>query len=163
MIFGERRRETSWAHQIASAVIITSPLLVYAAHPRSILDNPAADVIKGIPSVWDETIALPGCEIGELAAFARRHGDTWFLAIMNGAVERIAKIGLSFLGPGEYHATMVRDRRNDAASVTVEPARVDRSDALTVELRAGGGFVGKFSRLPGGTRESSNHSSEFKL
>src|SRR5262249_19135573 len=44
MIFGERRRETSWAHQIASAAILTSPLLVYGAHPKSILENPAADV-----------------------------------------------------------------------------------------------------------------------
>src|SRR5262249_18108782 len=47
--FGERRRETSWAHQIASAAIITSPVLLYGAHPKSLLDNPAAEVIKSIP------------------------------------------------------------------------------------------------------------------
>jgi alpha-glucosidase len=32
--FGERRKETSWTHQIASAAILTSPLLVYGAHPK---------------------------------------------------------------------------------------------------------------------------------
>src|SRR5262245_44451770 len=36
MLFGERRRETSWAHQIATAGLFTSPVLVYGAHPRSI-------------------------------------------------------------------------------------------------------------------------------
>ena len=82
--FGERRRETSWAHQISSAAIFTSPLMIYGAHPKNILENPAVDLIKSIPSIWDETIALPVSEIGEIAAFARRTGDTWFLAIMNG-------------------------------------------------------------------------------
>ena len=70
--FGDRRRETSWAHQVATAAVMTSPLLVYAAHPRSILSNPAVDMIKSIPSVWDETIVLPPSEIGEIAVFARR-------------------------------------------------------------------------------------------
>ena len=154
MIFGERRRETSWAHQIGSAVILTSPLLVYGAHPKSILENPAAEVIKSIPSVWDETIALPICEIGEIAAFARRNGGQWFLGVMNGATERTVKIGLSFLGPGGYQGTLVRDRQDNAAAVVVEDARVKKSDVSAIELRAGGGFVGRFSPLPGGTGES---------
>src|SRR5262249_44541439 len=66
VVFGERRKETSWAHQIATAAIFTSPLLVYGAHPQSLLDNPAVDVIKSIPSVWDETIVLPQSAIGEI-------------------------------------------------------------------------------------------------
>src|SRR5262249_29625304 len=139
MIFGERRRETSWAHQIASAVILTSPLLVYGAHPKSILENPAADVIKSIPSVWDETIALPMSEIGELAVFARRHGNNWFLAIMNGATARVVRVGMSFLGNTRYQAALVRDRQDDAAALVIEHVPVDKSDVLTIELRAGAG------------------------
>jgi alpha-glucosidase len=30
VVFGARRKETSWAHQIATAVVLTSPLLVPA-------------------------------------------------------------------------------------------------------------------------------------
>jgi alpha-glucosidase len=33
--FGERRRETSWTHQIATAAVFTSPLMIYGAHPKS--------------------------------------------------------------------------------------------------------------------------------
>ena len=73
MHFGERRRETSWAHQIASAVIFTSPLLIFGAHPKNILANPAVELIKSISSVWDETVVLSVSEIGELAIFARRN------------------------------------------------------------------------------------------
>lgn len=145
MHFGERRRETSWAHQIASAALFTSPVLIYGAHPKSILENPAVDLIKSMPSVWDETIALPVCEIGELAAFARRRGDRWFLAIMNGPTARTIKVALWFLDRSKYQAMLVRDRQDDAAAVNIEKATVNRAHALTIDLRAGGGFIARFS------------------
>jgi alpha-glucosidase len=145
MIFGERRKETSWAHQIASAAVFTSPLLVYGAHPKNILENPAVEIIKSLPSVWDETVALPQCEIGELAAFARRNGSTWFLAVMNGATARTITIPLTFLGGAKYRATLARDQKDDSASVKIESATVGRGDSLTVELRTGGGFIARLS------------------
>jgi alpha-glucosidase len=145
MHFGERRRETSWAHQIASAAILTSPVLIYGAHPKNILENPAAELIKDIPSVWDETIALPPCEISEIAAFARRRGSTWFLTIMNGPRGRSLRIPLSFLGNGEYEAMLVRDLADEPAAVKIEKITAKRSESLVVELRPGGGFIGRFT------------------
>src|SRR5215510_10624716 len=146
VIFGERRKETSWAHQIASAAIFTSPLLVYGAHPKNILANPAVEIIKSIPSVWDETIALPACEIGELAAFARRSGATWFLAIMNGPTARTIKIPLMFLGAGKYQGILARDQQDEAATVKIENVTLSQNDSLTIELRAGGGFIARFNK-----------------
>jgi alpha-glucosidase len=143
--FGERRKETSWAHQIASAAIFTSPLLIYGAHPKNILDNPAVEMIKSIPSVWDETIALAASEIGEIAAFARRKDSTWFLAIMNGPTARTVTIPLTFLGSGNYRAMVVRDQKEDAAAVKVENTSVSRKDRITIELRDGGGSIARFS------------------
>jgi alpha-glucosidase len=143
--FGERRKETSWAHQIASAAIFTSPLLIYGAHPKNILDNPAVEMIKSIPSVWDETIALAASEIGEIAAFTRRKDSTWFLAIMNGPMAKTVTIPLTFLGGGNYQALVVRDQKEDAAAVRVENISVRRKDRMTIELRDGGGFIARFS------------------
>jgi alpha-glucosidase len=145
MHFGERRRETSWAHQIASAVIFTSPVLIYAAHPQNILDNPAVELIKTIPSIWDETVVLPVSEIGEIAAFARRRGRTWFLAIMNGPTARNIKLPLSFLGQSKYQAMLVRDQQADAGSVKIENSTMSGKELLTIEMRDGGGFVASFS------------------
>ncbi len=144
MLFGERRRETSWAHQIATAALFTAPLLVYGAHPQAILDNPAVELIKSIPSVWDETRVLPFSEIGEIAAFARRHGRRWFLVIANGPTARSLEVPLSFLGGGSHAALLVRDREDDPAAVVVERSTVRRLDTLKVDLRAGGGFVARF-------------------
>jgi alpha-glucosidase len=146
MHFGARRKETSWAHQIASAAILTSPVLVYAAHPKAMLENPASEMIKSIPSTWDETIVLPISEIGERAAFARRSGDRWFLAIVNGPTASTVRVPASFLGSGEYRAMMVRDREDDPAAVKIEEATVGKDDPIAIDLRAGGGFIARFDR-----------------
>ena len=143
--FGERRGDTTWTHQIASAVVFTAPLLTYAASPQKMLDNPARDMIKSIPATWDETIVLPPSQIGEVAIMARRKGNTWFLAAINGPTARTARVPLTFLGKGQRRAMIVNDHASDPAAVQVErdaPARA--SDTLTLKLRPGGGFIARF-------------------
>jgi alpha-glucosidase len=141
--FGERRRNTTAAHQAASAAILGAPLLTYAAHPANILAHPCCAVIKSIPSTWDETIVLPPSEIGVVAVLARRSGNTWFLAVMNGTTARNVTVPLSFLGEGEYHALLVRDGK-DHAAVRTENTTVKRGDSLIIDLREGGGFIARF-------------------
>lgn len=146
MVFNERRRDSSVPHQIASLVVYSSPLLTVAAHPQSILDNPAVEVIKSIPAIWDETIVLPDSKIGECVVFARRTGDTWFLAIMNALTPRRFKIPLSFLGPGMYETTLVRDDTLNSAGVKIESATNTAIDSMPIDLMNGGGFVARFSK-----------------
>ncbi len=141
VVFGERRKETSWAHQISSAAILTSPLLVYGSHPSALLNNPAVDMIKSIPSDWDETIVLPPSEIGALALFVRRRGATWFVAAMNGPSERSVPVDLGFLPRGRYDALVVRDKTDDPAAVEIERSAVTSAASLRIQMRAGGGFV----------------------
>jgi alpha-glucosidase len=144
-VFGARRRETSWPHQIATSVLFTSTLLVFGGHPQSFLDNPAVDVLRAIPATWDETIVLPPSEIGEVAVMARRSGRDWFLAAVNGATARTVRVTPSFLAGGRYTATLVRDVEADAAAVRMETATVTSGAAITFALRAGGGFVARLT------------------
>jgi alpha-glucosidase len=146
LVFGQRRGDTTAAHQIATVAIFTSPLLVYGGHPQSLLDSPAVDVIKSIPSVWDETIVLSGSEIGTLAAFARRHGEDWFLAVLAGPTRQERIVPLSFLGDGAYQATLVSDTKDDPACVAVKRREVTAADSLPIELASGGGFIARFTR-----------------
>jgi len=144
--FGARRGDSTWAHQIASFAIFASPMLTLAANPQSVLDNPAVNVIKSIPAVWDETIVLPGSKIGELAIFARRTGDTWFLAVMCGPQGKTIQVPLSFLGNGPYRASLVRDNKDRPDAVVLEEKPVQQSDTLIIEMTNGGGFLARFSR-----------------
>ena len=150
VVFGDRRKDTTWAHQIATAVVFTSPVLVYGGHPKSLLDNPAADVIESIPSVWDETRVLPPSAIGELAVYARRRGERWFLGVLNGKEPRTLRVPVSFLGKGRYHATLVGDDRTNGAAVQLGEREVTANDFVDVALRGGGGFVGRFAHQAGG-------------
>ncbi|HKB01695.1 MAG TPA: glycoside hydrolase family 97 catalytic domain-containing protein [Gemmataceae bacterium] len=145
VLFGPRRGDTTWAHQVATAVVFTEPLLTYGAHPKTLLDHPAVEMIKSIPATWDETVVLPPSEIGEVAVFARRKGDAWFLAVLNGPAARRVKVPLAFLGNGKYHALEVRDDPTEAAAVRVEKAAANRDGSVTLELPAGGGFVGRYT------------------
>jgi len=142
--FGARRANTTWTHQIATAAVFNSPLLTYGAQPANILKNPSVEMIKSIPAVWDETIVLPVSQIGEIAAFARRSGDTWFLAILNGIVTRTVQVPLSFLGQGQYRAMLIRDDKDNDAALQIENETLSQKDTLSVDLRAGGGFIARF-------------------
>jgi alpha-glucosidase len=146
MHFGDRRGNTTWAHQIASAAVFEMPLITYAANPKTILAQPAADLIKSIPTAWDETLVLPPSEIGQVAVFARRSGERWFLSVLNGPEARVIQVPLSFLGPDDYRAQLVRDSGNSPAAEQIENRTVHRGDVLTINLRAGGGFIGRFTR-----------------
>jgi len=148
-VFGDRRRETSLAHQIATAVVFTSPLLVYGGNPQSLLDSPAAAIIRDIPSTWDATIVLPPSEIGEVAVFARRKGRTWFIAGLNATGTRRVTVNTAFLGSGSFRATIARDDPSTAAALRMDAAAVTSRSVLTFDLREGGGFVARL--VPGGS------------
>jgi alpha-glucosidase len=145
MVFSERRRDSTWAHQIACLATFQSPILTIAANPQSVLDNPALDVIKSIKPVWDETVVLPGSKIGEMSIFARRSGDTWILAVMHAGPAETIEVPLTFLGEGAYNATYVRDNLGNDAAVKMETRTARRADTLTIDLHSGGGFVGRFA------------------
>ena len=137
----ERRKDTTAAHQIASAVILTSPLMVYGGHPASFLKSPAVEMLKSVPSVWDETRVLPPSEIGELALFARRSGKRWFVAGMNGAAPRRVTIDLSFIGASTAQALIVEDQPGDAAVPAVSTRGIDLEKPFEAAMPAAGGLV----------------------
>jgi alpha-glucosidase len=69
------------------------------------------------------------------------------LAVMAAAgPAKTLRVPLTFLGNGTYHAALVRDDKENDGAVVLETATAHRADVLTIELRSGGGFVGRFTR-----------------
>jgi alpha-glucosidase len=76
---------------------------------------------------------------------ARRKGDTWFLAVINGPSQRTVTVPLTFLGKGKRRAMIVRDHRTEPAAVAVEQGvAAQASDMMKLDLRPGGGFIARF-------------------
>jgi alpha-glucosidase len=141
---GQRRRDSTAAHQLASMAVLASPLLTVAANPQALVESPAADLIRSVPAVWDETVVLPDSAIGELAVYARRSGTTWWLAVMCGANARTLDVPLSFLGEGTYRTTVVRDGGADGDVLRVEQMANTRNGTLTMDVGPGGGLLARF-------------------
>lgn len=143
--FGTRRQNTTWTHQIATAAIYAAPVITYASTPAHILENPGVEMIKSIPSVWDETIVLPPSEIGKLAVYAQRKGSTWFLSVINGLQPKTLKIPLSFLGNGNYKTLVMKDNPENPADEIISNGSASRNDIVNIDLVAGGGSITRFN------------------
>jgi alpha-glucosidase len=112
--------ETTWSHQLATAVLLSAPILCIAEDPQLLLKNPdtaaVLPLVKALPAVWDETVVLPGSKIGGVTAIARRKGSVWFVAYINGGTERalLPQLGMRLEG---YRATVVTSLAKRAFSV----------------------------------------------
>ncbi len=144
---------TTWAHQLATAVVFLSPLQVIAEYPPMLLEDPrcapALDLLKALPVEWDETRVLAPSEIGECVVMARRHGNAddgeWWVGALNAAPRRIGKLDLDFLGKGTYRVVMITNGANAEAPLSRrEVARVTRESVLSLDLARGDGAVLRF-------------------
>ena len=136
----------TWAHELAQAVIFTSPFLCFGGHPQSYLENPVRDVLTAISPVWDETLVLPGSEPGKVVAEARRSGKQWFIAVINGGEATTLDLPLDFLGAGSWKSTQLRDAKDKPDAWNRKDGKATRNDHIRLEIAARGGFVGWIRR-----------------
>ena len=79
---------TTNVHELALTVLFESGLQHLADRPSSYLNQPqeVQDFLSTLPSVWDETRLVSG-DPGHHAVIARRSGDSWYVAGINGTDE----------------------------------------------------------------------------
>ena len=79
---------TTNGHELALTVLYESGLQHLADKPESYFAQPKAvqDFLSTLPVTWDETRLLSGYP-GEWVVVARRHGETWYVAGINGTDE----------------------------------------------------------------------------
>ena len=133
------------AMEIASLILIDSPLMVIASDPQAILESPAVEFIKSIPTVWDQTIVLPESEIGKYSVFAKENKGNWFVGGVASATIN-AKVKLSdFLPAGTYTAEIWVDGANGMECKTITVTEKDTIDIGSIT--AGKGYAIRLSKL----------------
>lgn len=133
----------SWAHEVAQAIIFTSPFLCFGGHPKDFIANPALDVLRAIPSVWDETRVLRGSEPGKIVAEARRHGNEWFVAVLNGPEDSEIDLPLAFLGSGNWRSSQFYDVQTKLDDFVRKDVSVTAQSTLHLMLAPRGGFIAR--------------------
>lgn len=132
----------TWAHEFAQAIVYLSPITHFADQYKFYLESPMLDLFQTLPTVWDETLVLPSTSMGEVVAYARRKGDTWWVGVMNGAAEKEIKIPLDFLKKATK-GTLIYDDKTTNTSIDRREQTVSPKDVLTVTMAPGGGFVAR--------------------
>ncbi|MDB6019532.1 MAG: hypothetical protein JWR19_4021 [Pedosphaera sp.] len=137
----DRLSGSSFAHELAMSVVFASPFLCFGDNPQHYLQSAAVDVMKALPPIWDETVVLPVSEIGEQAAFVRRHGNEWFVGVINNQMPRREQVSLKFLGARKYKLVELADSSERNDDFVRSERMVTAKDSLTLPLRKDGGYV----------------------
>ncbi|MCX5062460.1 glycoside hydrolase family 97 protein [Streptomyces sp. NBC_00461] len=145
--YGQSRDRTTNVHQMAMAAVFYQPLnfLYWYDSPSKFANTsnwPGLPWFDAIPTTWDQSHALAG-SIGQYAAVARRHGDTWFLGAMTNETSRTLSLPLTFLGGGTYTATVYADGTPGTSAyqtpVVVSTRTVTSATTLNVAMAPAGG------------------------
>ncbi|MEO7766229.1 MAG: glycoside hydrolase family 97 protein [Ferruginibacter sp.] len=133
-------------HQLAMYIVFEAPLQMLADNPTAYMkERESTSFIAGIPTVFDETVALDG-KVGEYIALARKKNAQWYVGAMSNWNERDLVIDFSFLGEGKFTAEIFRDGINanrDATDYKRESIPVSSKDKLTIHLANGGGWAAR--------------------
>jgi len=128
----------SHAYQMAMSIVYEAGLMIYAEHGKTLLDWPGREMIKDVPSSWDQTRFIEGAP-SEYIVLARRKGQDWFIAGMTSS-PRTVNIALDFLLEGkEYNALIFRDDTH--TTMHRETRTINRETLLSIDLLQNGGFA----------------------
>lgn len=144
----QHAHKTSFAHELALAVVFESGLQHFADRPSAYynLSEGPRNFLKGFPTTWDETKLIQGYP-GEMIVIARRKGKLWYVAGLNGKdTPQTLDLNLKFLGNSEYALQLFKDGA-DTKSITSETKSIKKSGTLQIQCLPGGGFAGVVSSL----------------
>lgn len=132
--------------QLAEYVIFESPLNMLCDSPVKYRANSdCARFIAGVPTVWDETVALDG-KVSEYISIARRSGDVWYVGALTNWTARELDLDLSFLPAGEYEVEIYQDGVNAykfASDYKKCEMKLPADKKLRAAMASGGGWVAR--------------------
>ena len=138
---------TTHAHELALSLLFESPLLHWADKPESYLAQPrdVRDFMSALPTTWDETRLLGGYP-GEWVVIARRQGNKWYIAGINGKdTAQTLSFDTSILPKGRY--TLFTDKpgyKGELPANNPEPWSIKKGKGKApsrVTCQPRGGFV----------------------
>jgi len=136
--------------QLAMYVVFEAPLQMLADNPTIYMkEQECTDFITSVPTTFEETVALDG-KVGEYAAVARKKGETWYVGALSNWTARDLALNFSFLGEGNYQATVFKDGINadrDATDYKKEIIKISSGDNLNVQLAPGGGWAARIEKI----------------
>lgn len=135
-----QKRLTTNAFQLATGVLFQNPVQMFALTPNNLEEVPGyeLDFMRNLPTTWDDTKYIAGYP-GEFAVIARKKGETWYVAGVNGEDQpRKISIDLSEFTTKKT-GILIMDEGRDLSSKQKEVSITN--GVIEVEMSGLGGFV----------------------
>ena len=136
-------------HQLAMYVCFDNPSPMVADYPAAYEGQPGFDLIKLVPTWWDETRVL-AAQVGQLLVTARRQGKTWYVGALSAQRPLELDLSLSFLDAARYRATIWKDALDAETNpnrITTESSEVWPGGKMKIYVAPDGGFVIRFAPI----------------
>ncbi len=128
-------------HELAKFVVYESPLTTVCDHPDNYKNQGGMDLLRRVPTIWDETKVLDG-EIGEFIIIARRKDTKWYIAGMTNSKARDLSIDLKVLDSNSTEISLWKDKVGESYTDLIERKEsLSEDQVLLVSMAPGGGFV----------------------
>ncbi len=138
------KRLTSQVFSLATAVLFQNPMQFFALAPNNLEDAPkeCLDFLREVPTTWDETKILGGYP-GKYVVLARRSGDTWYVAAVNGT-DKVIDINITLPFETDGTISLYEDGKSiEEVRLTNETKAQMVKKRLSVKPNGGLVMVGK--------------------
>ena len=138
------RRYTTDIFEMASGIVLQTSVNCVAIYPNNLQDVPQfeLDFLKQLPTTWDETRFLDGYPT-KYVVLARRTGDKWYVAGMNGTQQaKTLQLSLPMFAGQTVQCYIDQPSKNGAPYTSVLKAlKVDKKGIAKVTLQPMGGVI----------------------
>ena len=139
------QRFTSDIFELATAIVLQTSINCIALQPNNLKELPdfELDFLRQIPTTWDEVHFLDGYP-GRYVVLARRHGDNWYIAGLNGTDEE-KQISLDlpmFAGKRVKYYTDIKKKKDELLSPsTLKTQNVGKDGKVRITMQPMGGVI----------------------
>lgn len=138
------RRYTSDVFEMAAAIANQASIQCIAIYPNNLTELPQheIDFLKDVPTTWGETRFIDGYP-GKYVLIARRHGDKWYVAALNGTNKPLSlNLSLPMLTGKEvssYYETA--DKNSFWPKSAVKKTKVGKNGNVKIMMQPMGGSI----------------------
>lgn len=134
------------AKELATYVVIHSPLQMAADLIENYENQPAFNFIKDVPVDWEYTRVIHA-RIGDYVTIARkdRHNNEWYIGSVTDENPRLLKAKLDFLQSGQSYVAEIyadaadADWKDNPLAIEILKKLVDKDTDILLKLAPGGG------------------------
>ena len=129
----------SMGHHMALLTLFESGIVHIAECPQNLQYFLGRDIMKRLPTAWDESLLLEGNPT-KFATVARRKGNDWWVSGIS-ANERTLRLKLDFLEEGTNYTAYIYKDGNCRSDLKFEKKQVTKGKYLSIKELSEGGFL----------------------